>query len=427
MAPRLSNPTIVNIPTSDGIRIRLDADEDARLVWPDAPVQGGPVLIEGGRNVVSVGGYITNGATNDGTIIVQSPHRDSHYYFEGLHVDVNEQITDIFAFRNQNGVQYSTTIMNSRLGTPDYIGSGFHGDVVQIQNGSGRGGIDLAVENVTASAEVQAFFLPDRATGTVRVDMENVNTSFADPYTGSNRGVLYWFNNDTSRNEPYPVELDNVYAETDVPWEAVTPQRRHGAIYNDDSVSFSRGSQIDGEVFLGRPATGDFAPANRVGLNYDPAFFGSSGGTTAAAPAPAPSQPAPSPTPAPAPFGDDLVLELSGKFFRDGSYALPMIDVLVGSTLVGRDIELDALEPAQLTVGLDVPDGADRSTISIVTKNDSGPQTTVVHAITLDGVAIDPDDAIRGVRGDGWYSPPGEDLVRLVHNEVYVFDSDVLL
>jgi hypothetical protein len=362
-------PRTIDLPESGRVRVRLDDDEDARLVWPDSPFRG-QIEIEGGRNVYSSGGYITGGYDNDEIIIVQPGSDQSNYQFEGLHVDVDGQRVDIFALRNGPGVNYSVLIENSRLGTPEYDHHGFHGDVIQLQDRrGGEGGVDLTVRNVTAEAEQQGFFLPDLTTGPSQTTMENVNSRFSEPYSGDNRGILYWFA-DGNRNPYYNVELSNVYAATDLHWEATVPAKRHGAMYDESEVvDFRSYTQIDGEIALRAPAGGDFAPADKVGLNYDSAFFfgsGADGGGTTTEPEPSePESSEPEPTAPPA-AADEVIgavravrdLDLDRQTVDFGASLDDAVVFATPATLDGGDpvtTRIRAIGDGSVTLQLDEP------------------------------------------------------------------------
>ena len=370
-------PRLINLPTSGRIEIELGKDEDAQLIWPDAPFQG-QLSIEGGRNVYSSGGYINDGYNNDEIIILQPTSDNASYHFEGMHVDVDGKDVDIFAPRNYFDVEYSLTIENSRLGTPEYARYGFHGDVIQFQDvRGGGGGIDLAVRNVTVEAEQQAFFLPDLTTGPTSVSMENVNARFSESYSGENRGVLYWFA-DGNRNPYYNVDLNNVYAETDLHWEAVVPAKRHGADYGDaDKVTFDSYTQIDGAIALAKPSGGDFAPADKVGLNYDADYFGTtstdSGGTKATDTTSTPDVTAssaddtsPDTTTTAAPAGDEVIgavreitdLDLDRQTVNFGASLDAAVVFATPATLNGHHpvtTRINAISDSSVTLQLDEP------------------------------------------------------------------------
>jgi hypothetical protein len=269
--PALTDPLTIDV-TNANRRLVLEDGRDyvLRLVEPLTR----ELWIEGGRNVVVVGGWITLdqlGASSlyqDNTAVkVRFGDPGGTVHLEGLLVD-GPYVNDGIAVATSRDVQ----IQNVRVERAYDRIKGGHADCVQIQGGVG----DLRTDRFTCSTERQGIFLGDHSGPIGSAELRNTNIY------GAPGKHLFW-----RQSATYPVALRSVWLEIASgfsPWAPfgfwVYPQQ-DGRTYDGRFDKTSRavvtrdgkrlsfvGSRIRGVIRKGRPPGGDYVDADAVGMAY---------------------------------------------------------------------------------------------------------------------------------------------------------------
>jgi hypothetical protein len=275
--PALSNPISIDV-TNANRQLRLDDSRDYRLRIVE-PLER-ELWIEGGRNVVVVGGHVTIdelGASNayrDNTAVkIRFGNPAGTVHVEGLLID-GPFVSDAIAVATGRTVQ----IENVRIERTRHGIKGQHGDCLQIQQGAGA----LRIDHFTCTTEQQGLFLDDSQGRTGAIDIRNTDI-VGDP------GKVLFFQTTASTG---PVTLRNVWLHTDRPWAplgfwvyptvagagpgpagtgvrraVVSSARGDRPGVRQPQVSFVN-TRISGRLFGGHPPSHDFVPAGVAGLDY---------------------------------------------------------------------------------------------------------------------------------------------------------------
>ncbi len=218
--PTLVDP-IVWRPSVTDTTLRNAGDRDVLVVWPDTPldVEGG-FQINGGRNIVSVGGtikpsrrYFAPGETtpNDNrclyiggssvakaprTIHIEGLHCAGAYVWEGINIDSKAE-------RGTLTVQMRDVRVDEvQVDLPGGLGNHYGGDALQTWNGPHR----LLIDGFTAkNLHYQGFFLQPFSFGSGalgRWDFRNLQLEGS--ATGSS--YLVWLSNSSTAPLSYGVE-----------------------------------------------------------------------------------------------------------------------------------------------------------------------------------------------------------------------------
>jgi hypothetical protein len=267
--PALSNAVSITV-TNANRRLYLDNSRDYRLNIVEHLYRD--LWIEGGRNVVVVGGHITidqvGGDTSyqDNTAVkIRSGASGGTVHIEGLLID-GPYVADGIALATPRNVQ----IENVRIERTTAL-KGAHPDCVQTQAGVGA----LRIDRLTCSSDLQGILLRDDVYPIGPSDFRHVNI------TGAPGKVLFW--QTTPRQ---PISLTEVWLHTDSPWGPFgwwvypntegktwtggTDMSRVAVVSADGSYLWFTGSAntISGRINKGRPPSGDFVPRSLVGAGY---------------------------------------------------------------------------------------------------------------------------------------------------------------
>lgn len=256
--PRLTDPVTVHI-TSPTREIYLDQNRDYILKMPPYPVRpgaSGGLWIDGGHNVVVIGGALdfdgisdpneTNGrvaAIFDATGIV---------HIEGLRAYGQGLVEGVQNYADNAVVQIENCRFDHLHGSAEN-----HSDLLQF--GVGRG---LRVDRLTGSSNYQGLFLTD-LTGPAILRHVNV-------LGDAGAQFLFWHDGDA------PVSLDDIYIKPAVGrpilesvWPSgsdADPERR--AHYARGTVFWQPQVGVRGRIHRGVPPGGDFVPRGLAGLKY---------------------------------------------------------------------------------------------------------------------------------------------------------------
>ena len=267
--PALSNAVTISV-TNANRRLYLDNSRDYRLNIVEHLHR--ELWIEGGRNVVVVGGHITidqlggdNSYQDNTAVKIRSGASGGTVHIEGLLID-GPYVADGIALATPRNVQ----IENVRIERTTAL-KGAHPDCVQTQAGVGA----LRIDRLTCSSDLQGILLRDDVYPIGPSDFRHVNI------TGAPGKVLFW--QTTPRQ---PINLADVWLHSDSPWGPFgwwvypntegktwtggTDMSRVAVVSADGSYLWFTGSAntISGRINKGRPPGGDFVPRSLVGTGY---------------------------------------------------------------------------------------------------------------------------------------------------------------
>jgi hypothetical protein len=269
--PAHSDPVALTV-TNANKRLYLDDARDYRLTIAEPLTQ--ELWIEGGRNVVVVGGHITVDQLGSDTpyqdntgVKVRAGAASGTVHLEGLLVD-GQFLADGIALATRRTVQ----IENVRVERAHENVKGAHADCVQVQQGVGR----LRMDRFTCTTELQGVFLGDHDGPIGSADLRRVNLK------GAPGGHLLW-----QSTASFPLELSDVelaIAPGSHPWASfgfwVYPQRdgrtsgggfdraRRAVVSRDGKRLWFVGSNISGVVHRVSGKAPDFVPAGVAGMSY---------------------------------------------------------------------------------------------------------------------------------------------------------------
>lgn len=323
--PALENPITVQLGRGFTVS-RLDPTRDYRIQLPAQRKVGGTV-IEGGRNVVIVGGQVT-----------ASPNATSNYerrgiyikgtvgtvHIEGVEIDGAGLPLDGIGI---NAPEAKVQIQNVHVKGLNGSYAGFHADVVQPWGGVR----ELRIDRLSGSSNYQGLFLQPGLGPIGSATIQNVDLTHTALPTDRG-GYMMWLANGCTT---YPMTLSEVYvrSETVRPLDMmVYPSSAAGNTECPALISGLNASwpqlPITGSVTHGSPANGAFVPPGIAGTDYV------SPGYTATAPEPAPKPtPEAAPEPTPEPIAEPPDPPTPAKFqVRRGKIEKGHLDVLVDTT-----------------------------------------------------------------------------------------------
>lgn len=290
--PVLQNPIYLNV-TNEYFSPKLKANQDYVFVMPSSIKTGGGIMIEGGRNVVIIGGHIkmprsVNTASadqyrraiyiknNQGTVHLEglTIEGDGYTNFDGIAISSPQSIVQV---QNMRIVDLFGTNKKSTTLAHD---TGFHADIIQPFGGVKA----LRVDKLTGSSHYQGLQLATSYDPIGRVDLSRVNISSLGEQTKMSGGQLLWLissNSGFDCRDQFPMTLDQVYLQGRNPGygfgHTVYPIRNQvdqngvncAAVENAAKTEITFPNlPVTGKVLAGPPAAGDFVPANVSGLNY---------------------------------------------------------------------------------------------------------------------------------------------------------------
>jgi hypothetical protein len=275
--PELVNPAVIKL-GNGYTHTSLSTKRDYIIELPKDRKVGGTWL-DGGHNVVVVGGSITipaqtePGSANDAQrtgIYIKGATGTVH--IEGVEIDGEPGAE--FDGIDINAPDATVQLENLRVMGVKGGFSGVHADVVQPWGGVK----DLRIDNLTATSNYQGLMLPI-ALGPIgsaelsRIDM--VATTEAPIDKG---GHMLWLTTGSNTCTAYPVSLSDVYI-TPRPGEhigtAVWPASNSALSCKEDGVGIARWPDlpVEGAVNEGTPPVGDFVPASTAGRGYRSAGY----------------------------------------------------------------------------------------------------------------------------------------------------------
>ncbi|MDZ7674980.1 MAG: hypothetical protein U5K30_07925 [Acidimicrobiales bacterium] len=239
--PELDDPETISVSTEPDA-IKLDPDRDYRIELPSSPVTR-PVAIDGGRNVVLIGGEIAIPWQGEepyasqrrglllrdqtGVVHVEGLLIRGEDVSEGIQIDAEDATVQLQSIRIEN------------LHARDQVDfSDNHPDVVQPY-----GGVDeLRIDRLTGETDYQGLFLAEDLGPIGSVDLRRVNIRSTETAR-----YLLW------ASGTFPLSVQEVYADP-------APGRSW-----DKTV---RGGERWAAAEPGRPADGDFVTSDDAGIGY---------------------------------------------------------------------------------------------------------------------------------------------------------------
>ncbi|HEX7289578.1 MAG TPA: hypothetical protein VF250_00500 [Conexibacter sp.] len=257
--PTLTNPITVQLGTGY-THTMLSTTRDYVVKLPSTKKYGGTWL-EGGHNIVIVGGSVTIPAS---VTEATTPKRAAIYikgatgtvHIQGVLIDgaggAQMDGIDVDAPQATVQLQYDR-IVNVRGGQ-----NSWHGDVVQPFGGVKA----LRIDHLTGSSNFQGLFLNPTLGPIGSATLSNVNLVATTTATLDGGGAMLWTNNDPAVCTKYPVSLSNVWVQPRPGWSLA------GAVWPHQLATYGACPGVTGGVYRGIPSTGSYVPAGSVGLGY---------------------------------------------------------------------------------------------------------------------------------------------------------------
>jgi hypothetical protein len=265
--PALDDPQEVRVP-DDVDTVHLDDGRDYVLRLPKHKRIGG-LLVDGGRNVVLIGGRVTiptSASTDQEHKALAFIEQTGTVHVEGVSIDGS-------AGGQGDGISISAPdatfqLENLRIAGLRGSESGIHADIVQPWGGAR----ELRVDRLSGSSRYQGLQIPIDNGGIGRATLRNVDLQ-ALPNASGSGGHMLWtiLGEDCSA---YPIRLRAVYVLPRAGRSFATsvwPEARRGRA----CAGRRRGGTIDwpqlpidGAVRRGRPPHGAFVPPRAAGVGY---------------------------------------------------------------------------------------------------------------------------------------------------------------
>jgi hypothetical protein len=288
--PALSQPQTITVASGeDPDHLALSTSKDYILKLPADGLHG-TLEIDGGHNVVLIGGSITvpstanqtdNGADNTDTAIYIT-HSTGTVHIEGVAItgDPDTQFDGI----DINAPQAIVQLENIRVTNVWGSDTTEHADVVQTWGGVQ----DLRIDNLTASGDYQGLTLNPNLGAVGSVELSNVDLTYVAPpqplaSMTVGGGYMLWLTNSTnSCAAPGNTTFNNVYIDdaygrvpvsnTAWPTHATSSLACAGQVSGDEETW--PGLPTAGHVTLGAPPNGSYVTATEAGLDYTSPGYG---------------------------------------------------------------------------------------------------------------------------------------------------------
>lgn len=278
--PAVSSPITMDV-GNGSTHLVLSRERDYVLVLPKRG-KTGSLWIQGGHNVVLVGGEITipstanqtdNGADNTDTAIYIDG-ATGVVHIEGVLLRAASEV--MFDGIDVNAPRATVQIENVRVTGVWGSDRTEHADVIQTWGGVRR----LRIDRLSATGDYQGLTIAPDLGPTGGADIEDVDLTLLPPPRALRRasiggGHMLWLTTGIRTCRTFPVALANVYIEdyrriprSDVVWpQARNTRLRCRGVLRDGHISWPS-LPVRGSVTLARPPTGPFVPSGVAGPNY---------------------------------------------------------------------------------------------------------------------------------------------------------------
>jgi hypothetical protein len=260
--PALSAPTTIAVAQGDQA-YTLDTTKDYILNL--GPVTHlGAVSINGGRNVVMIGGRIALSALSTKATALVIKNNTGTVHVEGIDFDgtSGHEMDAIQIVAPAATVQVENVRADNLLGTY----STNHSDVIQPYGGVAK----LRVDRLTADSNYQGIFTRPDLGAIGSVDLRHVDMAFNNAAAGTTGGYLLWM---TTGCDMAPTSLSEVYIQPRAGKtlaSAVWPTTTDAGC--PATVSGTRATwpelPVTGAVNAGAPSGGSFVPISGAGPGY---------------------------------------------------------------------------------------------------------------------------------------------------------------
>ena len=268
--PFLNNPVSINLGASSSVPV-LSSGQDYLITLP-AVTRTARVQIQGGRNVVIVGGAVDISAPDNAFYILDGD-AGRVVHIEGCLV-TQSGLGEGDAF-GINAPASIVQIENVRVEHLHGAAADLHADVIQPWGGT----LDLRVDHLSGSSNYQGFFLIANYNKNTSFAFKNVNLVIEPEwYAGAGGGDVIWLDRGRSGSMggPVPTVFANFHAEVrsgDTLPKAVSPGA--GATSPDSPPTLLNGflswpalTYVTGGIYDGPPPGGDYVPAGTAGFGY---------------------------------------------------------------------------------------------------------------------------------------------------------------
>jgi len=297
--PTLVSPQ-VHVVGAGGKSITLGENQDA-MVTCNAVVKTS-IKVFGGRNVHIKGCEIVQDWTNtpSGETRALGIMGTKNTYIEGLLIDAGDRC-DIITVQPNHNTQIpwindfiTVTVVNTWGGNNNYNKIGTcHGDCFQtqghFQERDGKGGVKMNFDRFSCMMKGQGIFVPDRSKNSTGFSANIKRTNIYWGVNGvprydvfkypSGNTMMYFFGSASTDTKKWPVTLgEGVYMDWRAGDRNISPGAATGTqafvdLTDPNKIRFTPNSLIAGEILKGIPPGGDWAPRNKVGMNYNRATF----------------------------------------------------------------------------------------------------------------------------------------------------------
>lgn len=271
--PALVNPVTINLTeTSNPGTLKTGVDYIINL--PSTTRTRG-VYINGGRNVVIIGGHIqmpaydsTQETYTGRAFYIKNGDAGRVVHIEGVLMTITpESQVDFVAIDDDNAI---VQVQNCRAEGVQGSYDQWHADIIQPWGGVAQ----LRIDGLTASSSYQGLQLTQDLGPCGSYDLKNINiTALPEWYAGAKGGYMMWL---TTGTKAVPMTLSNVYitprtgrslGKTVWPDIDATDVTTRPTISNG-YLTWPGLSHITGGITEGTPPRGDFVPAGTAGIGY---------------------------------------------------------------------------------------------------------------------------------------------------------------
>jgi hypothetical protein len=276
--PVLSNPIVYQdmCPGDAGFASVVSAGgRDVHVKLPDDRQCTKSLLIKSAGNVHIVGGSFLYEDAAASVIAIQSSSGTT--FIEGADIDANGRSADaISSYIHTGRVVIQNTSIRGVVGTS----GGIIRDAIEAQT---RGPLaQLKLQNVTLRTSGRglfSFYSPTNGHGARSLQLDHVDAAYdpdLPPWQSTTPPRLLEIGDPASATYQAPPEgtlFSNVYVDGSH-WNIAYNRTVYAAPRAEpDGCASFKSTKFNGRVCLGPPPSGDFAPPQKVGLNYDRTYF----------------------------------------------------------------------------------------------------------------------------------------------------------
>jgi hypothetical protein len=305
--PTLSSPTTVTLSASTSVNTQatgssslgLDNTKDYIIVMP--VTRTSTVQINGGRNIVILGGHISLSAQTDAAILItdnstngaSAPQQGRTVHIEGVAIDNPNTL----AF---DGIDYNCPtaiiqVQNCRITGLSGSVETTHADITQNQGGAQ----EVRWDHCTGAGNYQGIFwqpgnLGGGTTDILKAEVSNVNLYYDSPAVDGTSTITYllWvMGPGNTGTTTLPYSFTNVYvansrsgqtAQANSLWPGTTNPSGYHATYNSSTgaVTFP-GTNLTGQINVGTPPGGDYCASGVAGIGYSSPGYGNPASSSA--------------------------------------------------------------------------------------------------------------------------------------------------